>query len=78
MGVEYAVNIIPECPIVNFVDSLNRALIHLTHLNQIRQVLGALQPEGLRDSSRWSQTTGKHVYECPHPERVPELLNGSG
>jgi hypothetical protein len=51
--------------------------IYLTHLDQIRQLLGPLQPEGLRDSSRWSQTTGKHVYECPHAERVPELLNGS-
>jgi hypothetical protein len=54
-----------------------RGLIYLTHLNQIRQVLGALQPEGLRDSSRWSETTGNNVYECPHPERVPELFNGS-
>jgi hypothetical protein len=52
-------------------------LIYLTHLNQIRQVLGALPPEGLRDSSRWSQTTESMFMNVRALKRAPELLNGS-
>ena len=32
------------------------------------------QPEGLRDSSRWSQTTGRQGKEFGHPEGMQELF----
>ncbi len=42
---------------------------YLAHLGPSHQG----QPEGLRDSSRWSQTTGSRGNDFMHPGGVQEL-----